>query len=262
MADATHITPVRANGHANGNGHNGNGNGHRRALRNFGAESLGFMVAEGVSMAVGLGVVGVLDQIMPGTLNSAATVVSKYAVEPHLETIEGFIQKICKLEECQPDESVNREKRAHNLAKNAVVFAASLGAALFTKIQTRRLMNNAFGIVEAAHTGPWWKRMFSLSKKEAAIFAADEGVHLSLLGWMNTSQIGSEYNDNMIHATTQVLTKALGVPRDKAHELAFYGINWELPNLAGVASGLSMIGLTHSHPHWFEKAAPPANPRT
>lgn len=208
--------------------------------RDIAMESVGFAVAEGVSMATALGVVAVADQIAPGIINGAAHVVSKGFVLPFLDPIEKGLGKICHLEECKRDDSIPREERAERLAKTLVVFGVAWVASMAAKLETRRLMNRSLG-VDDPHQGSF----FHLSRKEAIIVGTDEVVHYGSLLAANT--MGASVTDDFIRTTQGVLEKC-GVPKEKAHELAAYTMVWEMPNLLGLLAGLGAVYATHKYP--------------
>ncbi len=213
--------------------------------RNIGLESLGFAVAEGVSMLTALGVVACADQVAPKIVNGTADVLANTVVLPLLDPIEHTLDRACKLEECKRDPDVPREERAKHLAKTLVVFGASWATAMIFKIETRRYMNRSFDIPSDTRPDAKWWEFWKLSRKEFMILAADEGVHYGALGLLNTS--AAHTTDQVIRSTRNMLMKC-GVPEDKAQELSAYTMIWEMPNFLGLLAGLGAIYATHKYP--------------
>lgn len=205
--------------------------------KNIAAESGGFIVAEGASMAVSLGVVGIADKVFPNQLKDASKVVSKLCVEPFLDTIEYGLGTVCKLKECQPDKTKPREERAQELAKTMIVFSAAWGLSMLGKVLTRRAYNSAFLGQEAEREAGKF-----LSSHEKRIFLADEGVHYGSILLMNT--IGANVTDGMISSLTSFFQKC-GMSERKAKEMSSMAIIWELPNALGMAAGVGAIARDH-----------------
>ena len=215
------------------------------------AESGGFAVAEFVSMATSLGVVGIADQVAPGLIKSASQVVAKTCIEPFLDTIEGGLSKICKLKECQPDPNKTREERAEGIAKTLIVFSAAWAASMAAKLYTRSKINELAGI--NTHTvptsGSWIKDQWNSVVAEVKdpntrrIFLTDEGIHYGMIAVMNT--VGAPVTDEVINSTANILNKC-GMPEKKAHEVASMAVVWELPNLLGMAGGIGTIIRNHN----------------
>lgn len=221
----------------------------KAASRNIALESLGFTVAEGVSMGTALGVVAVADQVLPpALLDASSKLLARIVIQPLLDPIEAGLGKVCKLKECQRDTSISRQERAEQLAKTLIVFGLSYVASFAAKLHTRRMMNKTFDIPTDAlpHTKPW--ELWKLSRREGFILGADEGVHYGSLILANT--LAAETTDDFIRATTNVLVKC-GVPEKKAHELAAYTMVWEMPNFLGLVAGLGAIHTAHKHPDMF-----------
>lgn len=214
--------------------HNG-----RTSAQNIGLESSGFAVAEFVSMATSLGVVGIADTIAPGFLKTVTKAIGKTCIEPFLDPIENTVSGLCKLEECKIDKTKSREQRAEDLAYTMVVFSTAWAASMLAKIQTRRGMNRLLGIEEPLHTS-----LFKLTKAEKIIIGLDEGVHYGSLLLLNTS--AAHYTDDMIRTTTGLLQK-LGLPERKAKELSSMAMIWELPNILGLFAGIGGIVGKHKH---------------
>lgn len=215
-----------------------NGNG-RSSFQKFLLESAGFSVAEMVSIGVSLGVIAVADQVAPSLLKTASRCVSKTCIEPHLDTIERSLKKVCKLEECQPDQTKSREERAENLAHTLILFSAAWVAAMASKIATRRAMIKLSG--ELVHRDPA-QRWYGLSSEEKLIMTLDEGVHYGSLLLFNTG--AAKHTDAMINATSSML-QSCGVPEKKAKEISGMAMIWELPNVLGMVAG--MAGIYHNH---------------
>lgn len=224
------------------------------------AESGGFAVAEFVSMATSLGVVGIADQVAPGLIKSASQVVAKTCIEPFLDTIEGGLSKICKLKECQPDPNKTREERAEGIAKTLIVFSAAWAASMAAKLYTRSKLNELAGLKpdRLPTSGSWIKDQWNSVVAEMKdpntrrIFLADEGLHYGSILLMNT--VGAPITDEVINSTSNVLTKC-GMSEKKAKELSSMAIIWELPNLLGMAGGIGTIIRNHNSGSHVEKLA-------
>jgi len=223
--------------------HNGNG---KSTSQKIGLEMLGFGVAEGVSMLVGLGVYGALDQVAPGVVNGASDVLAKTIIEPNLESIENAMNRACKLEECKADTSIPRDERARRLARTLVLFGASGVAIIGTEINVRRGMNHVLGVNGNgnSHDGSSWK-FWKLSRKEQWIFGADKTAQIGSMIIANLVTAGA--TDELIRSARSIMIKC-GVPQEKAHELAGYTMIWELPNFLGLMAGLTAIYATHKWP--------------
>lgn len=223
----------------------------RTVRKNIALESTSFGAAEMVGMGTSLGVVAVLDKIVPESLLDKAThVVSKVCVEPYLDTIEKNLAK-CHLIECQADETKSREERAHRLAKGIVVFGSAYFISLGAKLGTRRLLNDEFRICRDSgrkvlpKDAKWWQHVvnhipiISSTKEENMIFAADELAHIGSLIYLNTT--ASKLTDHHIHKTASLLEK-LGISPKKSKEIAAVLHVWEIPNGIGMVAGLGTLG--------------------
>jgi len=206
-------------------------------------ESIGFGVAEFVSMGVSLGVVGVADSVAPEMMKDASKFIGRNVIEPHLETIEKLIGRVCKLEECQVDTTKSREQRSEALGRMTILFGASWVGAMLAKLATRRFVNRKLGVIEE-------DLGFKLSKHEKIIFAMDEGIHYGSLLLLNTG--AAKHTDSAIRSTASVLQKC-GIPEHKAKELATMALVWELPNLLGLGAGIA--GIVGNHKGWWGKSA-------
>ncbi len=220
-------------------------------------ESGGFLVAEMVGAATGLGVVAVADMIIPKPiLKGAAKCLSKCLIEPFLDTIEGSLTKICKLEECQVDPSKPRAERAEQIAKTVIVFGAAYVASMEAKLLTRHGINEHYGIHSGHKSIPpkasataWEKvkhygTLKHWSTEDKIIFAADEGIHMGALYVLNNSL--APFTDSMIKKTTGVIQKTTGWPESKAHEVASMAWIWEAANGLGAIAGIGIIAGNHS----------------
>src|SRR5437868_455395 len=116
---------------------NGNGNAIWHDIRK---ESACLGIAEVVSIAVSMGVVGIADQVAPKMLKTCSSALGKI-IEPYLDTIETGLQKVCKLEECKPDMNKSRQQRAETIAKTCIVFSSAWALATAAKLATRKRLN-------------------------------------------------------------------------------------------------------------------------
>jgi|GEM_PF-2197085 len=213
-----------------------NGNGSNAVWGAVAKESFGLGVAEFVSMGASLLVVGVADQVAPRMLKDCSKMLGKL-INPYLDTIENGLQKVCKLEECQPDKTKSRQERSENLAKTMIVFTSAWGLSMAAKLGTRVVMNRWMKLAAAPSSGSWLKDMLP-SKHDWNVVAWDETVHLGALLMMNT--VNAKQTDQMIHGTTNML-KRWGLSDQKAKEVASMGIIWELPNALGWLAGVGAI---------------------
>jgi len=219
-------------------------------------ETAGFTIAEFASMVTSLGVVGVADQIAPGSIRNVSKALSKTVIEPYLDKIESLMGRVCKLEECKVDPSQSRQQRAEQLAHTLIVFGAAWSLSMVAKFATRRAMNHAFGIKDKPiiPTGNWLKDkvLFRiLHPDEWRIGLTDELVHYGSLIMLNTG--AAPYTDEMIRANTNILKK-MGMPEKKAHELSAMAMIWELPNFLGLLAGIGVISHKHGHDWGQHKA--------
>lgn len=220
--------------------------------KNAGAESMGFALAEGVSLGVGLGVMAFADKVAPWMINGVSSVLAKTVVEPLLEPLESARSKLCKLEECQVDTSRSREERAQALAKTLLMFGVAWYASMEAKVFTRTSVNKAMGLAHEPEM-PFWKfllqpvQSYKRSPNAFRILAADEGVHYGSLLLLNTGL--AQYTDDYIRATTNMLANTGLVSKEKAHELATYGMVWEAPNVLGLGAGIGAIAYNHFKPN-------------
>lgn len=238
--DRTYIVSTNGNNTINGACyHHGNG-GNNAVWGGIAKESVGLGVAEFVSMGASLGVVAIADQVAPRMLKDCSKMLGKL-IRPYLETIENGLQKVCKLEECQPDKTKPPEQRAEALAKTIIVFSSAWAISMAAKLGTRIAMNKLMHLPSVPSTGNWLKDMLPQAH-DLRVVAWDEGVHLGALLLMNTAS--AKTTDSMIKGTTNML-KRWGLPEQKAKEVASMGIIWELPNLLGLAAGVGAIANDH-----------------
>ena len=225
------------------------------ARKNIALESAGFGVGEITSIGVSLGVVAVMDKVVPKSImHKATSVVAKVVIEPYLDTIEKILGK-CKLEECKVDETKSREERANRLAKGVVVFGSALVLSMVAKVLARRVFNDINKIAgekrailapdasigkKIAHYTP----VLNWSSEELMITAADEGVHIGSFVYLNT--MGSNLSDEHIHKMSKTLEK-LGVSPQKAKEVSTMAVVWEVPNALGMVAGGAAIFGKHAY---------------
>lgn len=225
--------------------------------RNIAVESGGFAVAEVGSAAVDLGVVGLIDLIIPKpVVEYGSQILAKYVIEPILDPIEKGITKVCKLEECQVDETKSREERAQKIGRDMIVFGTAGAVAFVSKLLIRRGWNEHFGIVEhnpakftlkdAGGVMPWIShhlRLDFMSPHEKMIMLADEGVHMTSL-WLANNQM-APLTDKIIRHTSDILQSGTGMDKEKADDVSKMFAIWELPNLIGTAAGMGAIAGSH-----------------
>lgn len=221
--------------------------GDRRRSNGFLVESVGFTVAEGVSMGVSLVTVGLLDTLAPGMVKKATKVVAKTVIEPHLDTIERTMKKVCHIEECRVSDNQSREERAESLARAIVLFTPAWFLSMGAKVYTREKMNKHYDIKDG-YINPqktFMEKTFYkvISPYAWKIFVADEGMHYGSLIYLNTR--GAEYTSDMIKATSNMLQKQVGMSKRKADDLASMAMIWELPNVLGWGAAMGMIFGKH-----------------
>ncbi|MFO0389886.1 MAG: hypothetical protein ACK502_09260 [Alphaproteobacteria bacterium] len=229
----------------------------RRKQGGFAAESVGFSVAEYVSMGVSLLAVGAADSVAPDVVKGATRFVAKHIVEPYLDPIERGLKTVCRIKDCQPDEKKPRSERAESLARGLVLFVPAWGLSMAAKFWTRRRMNAVFNIKDPTiqKTGNWFKDEVAfkiLHPNEWKIGLADEGIHYGSMIYLNTA--GAEYSDDLIKATSKML-EGVGLSKQKAHDLANMAIVWELPNVLGWGAGLGVIYGKHKY-GWGDQRRP------
>ena len=215
---------------------------------NIAKESGGFGAAELASMGVSLGVVAILDKVIPKSLLDKATgVVSKVVIEPYLDTIERNLAK-CKLEECQTDETKTREERANRLAKMTLVFGSAYFISLAAKLAVRKWVN-AEPHEKVPKDAPLYQKILphipiiGSSRAANIITFADEGVHIGSFVYLNT--MGSNLSDEHIKKMSKVLEK-IGVSPQKAKEISTMVMVWEVPNFLGMMAGGVAIAGKHT----------------
>lgn len=215
--------------------------------RNIAKEFGGFSAAELASMGVSLGVVAIMDKVIPKSLLDKATgVVSKVVIEPYLDVIERNLAK-CKLEECQTDETKTREERANRLAKMTLVFGSAYFISFAAKIAVRKwvteppdpIPDNASLYQKILPKIP----IIGSSRAANMISFADEGVHIGSFVYLNT--IGSNLSDEHIKKMSKVLEK-IGVSPQKAKEVSTMVMVWEVPNFLGMMAGGVAIAGKHT----------------
>ena len=234
------------------------------SVRNaIGRESGGFVIAELLSMGVSMGVVAVLDQLIPKEVMCCASqAVAKTCIEPFQDTIEKGMRKFSKLEEFRVDTTKTKEQRAEEYAHAVMVFGAAWAISMGAKLAGRRQINNLVGIRDLEqHTSAeegmgFMKKMLhnanlkNWSPEERMIMLADEGMHYGSIALMNANPLLAKKTDEQVNTMTNVLEK-IGVPPKKAKELSSYFMIYELPNFLGMGAGMVAIAGKHAHnwPH-------------
>ncbi len=233
----------------------------RSVRRNIGLESAGFAAAEGASMVTSLGVVAVMDKVVPKPLMDKATdIVSKVFIEPYLDTIERNLAK-CRLEECQVDETKTREERARRLANGVVIFGTAYCFALAAKFGARKYANKLTGVTEAeasTEAGLLSKvkshiPFVGYTRDANMITIADEAVHIGSLIYLNTK--ASQFTDDHIKSLSKTLEK-FGVSKEKAKEVSTMVMVWEVPNFLGMMAGGTAIAGKHAKGWGMDKKHP------
>lgn len=245
-----------------GNGSISNNNHAVRSVRrNIGLESAGFAAAEGASMVTSLGVVAVMDKVVPKSLMDKATgIVSKIFIEPHLDFIERNLAR-CHLEECQVDETKTREERARRLANGVLIFGTAYGFSLAAKFGARKYANKLTGVSEPdiAAGATLFEKIKShipfigYTRDANMIAFADEAVHLGSLVYLNTK--ASQFTDDHIKSLSNTLEK-LGVSKEKAKEVSTMVMVWEIPNFLGLMAGEAAISGKHIKGWGLDKGHP------
>lgn len=228
--------------------------------KSVGLESVGFGAAEIGSIAVNLGVVAVLDQLIPKEImHYAAKAVAKTCIEPFQDTIEKYLSSV-KLEEFHVDKSKDKEQRAEDYAKALIVFGTAWFAAISVKTPFRRVANKHLLGVEPPNAPKdnslieWIKHhipFVNWTGEEKMIFLADEGVHYGSILLMGLNQGVAKFTDDQVKNIAGLLEK-VGVPHDKAKQLASYAAIYELPNVLGTVSGIGAIFGKHAY-GWPDK---------
>lgn len=218
----------------------------------------GFAPAELTSMGVSLGVVAVLDNVIPKEImGGASKVIAKVCIEPFQDIIEKGMRKFAKLEEFKVDETKSKEQRAEEYAHAVMVFGAAYAVSMWAKLSTRRFMNKSLGIGCDQHIqadekmGIFRKKIHDMnpanwSRNERNIFLADEGVHFGSIILMNANQTVASATDEHIKTMSSMLEK-MGISQEKAKELSSYAMIYELPNLLGMGAGGLAILNKHSY---------------
>jgi hypothetical protein len=218
-----------------------NGNGYKWKWKAT-QESFGLGIAEGVSMAVSLGVVAVADQIAPNLLQTVSKTLSRVCVEPYLENIEWGLGKICKLDECKPNLEQSRDERAEALAKTMIVFGAAWSTSMVAKMGTRLGMNRLLQIKPKIVTGNWFRDNMLPQAHDWKVLAWDEGIHIGSLIMVNTG--AAKVTDEAIKVTDKLLQNC-GWSEHKAKEIASMAMIWEVPNFLGWLAGVGSIFYDH-----------------
>jgi len=223
----------------------------RSVRRNVGYELTGFATGEITSMGVGLGVVAVMDKVVPKPVrDKACEIIAKTFVEPHLDFIEKKLA-LCHLPECQVDETKTREERAHRLASGIYTFGTAYLVALAAKFATRESVNRLLKVPKTeAPTGPGiWNKVkpyipiVDSSRDANMITFADEAVHFGSLIYLNTK--GSPMTEDHINKMSSILQKA-GMSKEKARDVSTMAMVWEVPNFLGMLSGSAAIVGKHT----------------
>lgn len=225
------------------------------ARRDIGLESAGFAAGEIASIGTGLGVIAVMDKVIPKSMMDKATsAVAKVVIAPYLDTIERNLSK-CKLKECQVDESKTREERACRLAKGVVVFGSAWLISVGVKLGVRKWAIKEWKIAGGEHqhlpeNATTWQKIKSHIPLVGSTFdanmitLADEGVHIGSLIYLNTK--ASDFTDSHIDKLSKTLEKA-GVTPQKAKDLSTMAMVWEVPNVLGLMAGGTAIFGKHAY---------------
>ena len=246
------------------NGSMSHGNGNHSVGKNIAIESIGFTIAEGVSMATSLGVVFFANKMIPEPIMKyGSQALGKVVFEPMIDTIDRVLPKFCKLEECKVDKDKSREERAAQIGKYAIIFGAAWSISMGVKLYTRSLWTGLHGFNESHPAAlpagaPLWKQVAhkisptSWSRHETMLLMADEGVHYGSLLLLNNQF--APFTDRMIRKTSKVIQDVTGTDEKNAHETATMWSVWELPNVLG---GLAAIGvIAGSHKYGWGKTRP------
>ena len=238
----------------------------RSVTENIAIESGGFLVAEGVSIAAGLGTVAIADKIIPKPLlDYGSQILGKVVAEPLLDTYDSLAAKFCKLEECKHDKDESRAVRGQKLGRGMIVFGTAYLVGLGTKLITRRAWNDHHGFKEnhpakLPKGTPFGRkiehvaRFDYMSPHEKMIFLADEGVHYGALYLMNNQL--APCTDHLIRGTTSFIHKTTGFDEKKSHEIASVVWIWDAANILGAAAGIAAIAGAHAKgwpKGWAEK---------
>ena len=234
---------------ADSNNHNGNG---RNWYHELGWETLGLGLAEFASMTISVGAFTFLGEIAPNTVNSVSKVVSKACIEPFLDTIEGVMQKTCKLKECQPDFTKSRQERAEQYAKYVTLFAASIPLGVGTEMLARIWLNNKFKVKAPPSDGlrkwlqertPTFMHSQLPTWHDVKVVGIDRGIHLGAILGVNT--LLSKQADTAIDGITHCLQKSLNWPADRAKRAAEMLVVYEGPNWLGFSAATAYLAGYH-----------------
>ena len=234
----------------------GNGSAPMSVRRAAALESMGFTIAEGVAAIVSMGAVAFADKVPKSISNPVSKTIAKTCIEPHLDTIEKYLDK-CRIDECKVDRKKSREERAERYANTIVVYSSAILLSLWAKSLARDGMNNLLGVgggkdKHVPADAPLYKKIaahipfVNWSKEKRLIFTVDEGFHLAALGAMNLTTRGADITDSNIKSVSSILQKTLGWDEERANRVSTILNVWEVPNLAGVAAGYTTIIGKHA----------------
>ena len=222
-----------------------------------GLESIGFGLAEGVSLVTSLGVVAVLDKLIPKeAMHAINSTIAKVCVEPFMGPIENVRNKVCSMNHCEDiDSTKTRQERAEAIAKWIVVGGVAWWASILAKGAARNWANTKFEIpheerIKLAEGSPLLKRLIhkvtlrGWSKQEKMVMLSDEAVHYGSLLLLNT--VGLRFTNDTVHSIQGVLEKQ-GIGKEKAHEMAEWLGRWEIANAAGIAAGMAAVYTKHAY---------------
>jgi len=222
------------------------------SVRNaVGLESKNLFVAELGSMVVNLGLVVVLDNLIPKDIMHQAThVVAKTVISPLQDGIERVMHKFGKLEEFKVDETKTREQRAEVYAHALMVYGSAWLLTWGSKLWMRDYLNNN-GIKSSANSVVKKNdgnklNPFNWSLSDIALVVADEGVHYGSILLMAGNDKVAKVTDEQIKSLQSVLEKTGMLPK-KAHEMAAYAVIYEGSNLFGMMAGMGVASAKHSY---------------
>lgn len=209
-------------------------------------ETLGMGLAEFSSAVFSIGTVAVLEDLSPKLTKATTKFLARYIFVPYLDYAENTLGYVCRLKECQPDQTKSREERAENLARATMLFVPAFVTSWAAKIATRKLTNKFLKVEDHAppQSRKWWELHKMMSGKDWTVIGLDEGVHLGAI-WLVNAGV-PDISDGMLRTTQRIFEKA-GVPKEKAKDMASMLVIWELPNVMGWLAGVG--GVIHHHTH-------------
>lgn len=205
-------------------------------LRRIGFARLG---AEGVSIGCAMGGMILSKSLLQGPVEPVKSFVARYLVHPYIGAYDAVLDRLPSIQ--TPDDKAqlvgkSSMERAQVYANGIVDFSVGLSSGFAGQIGGQILFDRITHVPEMNRAG------------HIRIAAIDRSAQLGAVLMLNT--LLSRPSIALQEKLTNILQKQTGADRDTADYQSSFLVNWQLPNLAGMAAAILSHYQESKNMHW------------